>query len=150
MANTRRIQFETVIAAPVEKVFQTMIEDASYREWTRPFCEGTYFEGNWVEGERIRFLAPGGDAGMIAEMARVIPNEFISIRHLGMIENGVEDTTSEAVRAWAPAYENYSFETVPGGTLVRVDQDVAPQWDEYMQRTWPQALGKLKAICEAR
>lgn len=30
-----------------------------------------------------------------------------------MIESGVEDTTSEKVRAWAPAYENYRFSDDP-------------------------------------
>ena len=144
----KRLQFETVIAAPVERVFATMIDNAGYREWTRPFCEGSYFRGEWREGQPIRFLSPSG-SGMVSEIAELRPNAYISIRHLGFInDQGVEDTTSEAIRAWAPAYENYSFQAVPDGTLLRIDQDIADEYEAYMQRTWPQALSKLKAICE--
>jgi hypothetical protein len=39
---------------------------------------------------------------MIAEIAEHRPNEFISIRNLGFIAKGVEDTGSDAVRARAP------------------------------------------------
>ena len=50
---------------------------------------------------------------MVSEIAENKPNEFISIRHLGYIANGIEDTQSEAIRAWAPAYENYTFVATP-------------------------------------
>jgi len=60
-----------------------------------------------MPGERIQFLSPSGD-GMVAEIAENRTNEFISIRQLGLIKKGVEDTESEAVRAWAPVYENYT------------------------------------------
>jgi hypothetical protein len=37
---------------------------------------------------------------MVAEIAENRRNEFISIRHLGFIANGIVDTTSEVVKAW--------------------------------------------------
>ena len=36
---------------------------------------------------------------MTAVIVENKPNDFVSIRHLGVIEKGVEDTTSEKVRA---------------------------------------------------
>ena len=75
-------------------------------------------------------------------------NEFISIRHLGFVAQGVVDTESEAVRAWAPAYENYSFQAVPAGTRVVVDQDITDEFEGFMKETWPKALARLKALCE--
>jgi hypothetical protein len=132
----------------VARVFQLMIDPECYRQWTSAFAVGSYFQGSWQQGEKIRFLAPSGD-GMVAEIAEHKPNEFISIRHLGFISNGVEDTTSEAVRAWAPAYENYTFLATPTGTKLVVDQDVTEAFEQDLVAAWPKALQLLKARCEA-
>lgn len=144
----KHIRFSTLISAPPSRVYERMIDPQFYRDWTSAFTQGSHFEGSWNAGERIRFLAPGGD-GMVAEIAENRPNEFISIRHLGFIEKGVEDTESEAVRAWAPAYENYTFKAVPDGTRIVIDQDVTGDFETYMNETWPKALARLKALCES-
>jgi len=54
-----------------------------------------------------------------------------------------------AVRAWAPAYENYTFTATPQGTKLTVDQDMTEDF-EGMVGTWPKALATLKALCESR
>lgn len=148
MSHATRIQFSEFIAAPATRVYTVMTDPDSYRQWTAVFCEGSYYEGSWDRGARIRFLSPGGE-GMVAEVADNRPNAFISLRHLGTIANGVEDTTSEAVARWAPAYENYTFEAVDGGTRLVIDQDVTPDFEAYMRETWPKALHRLKELCEA-
>lgn len=149
MAPVKRARFETTIDAPPEAVWDTMLADATYRLWTKAFCEGSYFDGDWREGSRMRFLAPDGD-GMVAEIAQNERPRFLSIRHLGYIFKGVEDTESEAVRAWAPAYENYTFEPAGDGTRLIIDQDVAAEYEQFMDEAWPKALARLKALCEAR
>ena len=146
-ADVKTLHYEIEIAAPVERVWSTMLSDAGYRHWTSPFMTGSYFEGSWAEGARMRFLAPGG-SGMVAEIAANRPREFLSIRHLGYVMNGVEDTTSEGVTSWAPAYENYRFESVPGGTRVTIEQDVLAGFEAYMDAAWPRALAALAQICE--
>jgi len=147
MPSLKRLQFSAVIAAPPARVSEVMLADESYRQWTTPFTEGSYYEGSWREGERIRFLAPSG-SGMSSEIVEHRPNAFVSIRHLGFISDGVEDTTSDAVRAWAPSYENYTFVAVPEGTRLVVDLDVTEDFEGDMLRMWPEALAKLKALCE--
>ncbi len=146
---TKRIQFSIVIAAPVSVVYELMTDAESYKDWTSAFAHGSYYEGSWSAGERIRFLSPTGE-GMVAEIAENRPNEFISIKHLGLIVNGVEDTDSDVVRSWAPAFENYSFMPVAAGTKVIVDQDVNEEFESYMVEAWPKALARLKALCESR
>ena len=148
MASVKRIQFTERISAPVQKVFHLMLDPEGYRTWASAFAEGCYFEGSWERGAKIKFLAPPGD-GMVSEIAEHRPNAFVSIRHLGFTTNGVEDTTSEAIRAWLPAYENYTFQASPTGTTLIVDLDVTEDYEAYMLEAWPKALKKLKAICEA-
>ena len=147
MSSTKRLQFAITIDAPVERVFELMIGPESFKQWTSAFTEGSYFEGSWAEGEQIRFLAPGGE-GMVSQIAEHRPNEFISIRHLGYIVNGVDDTESESIRAWAPAYENYTFQPIGAGTRVIVDVDVTEEFEASMVESWPKALQQLKALCE--
>ena len=98
-------------------------------------------------GVLVNDIDPAGN-GMVSEIAEHRPAEFVSIRHLGMIDEGGEDTTSEAVKAWAPCHENYSFTDEAGGTRLRVAADVFGGYDDHMARTWPLALEKLKALCE--
>lgn len=144
---TKTLSFDLHIQAPRARVWATMLDPAGYREWTSAFCEGSTFEGSWDEGAAIRFLSPSGD-GMIAEIAEHRPQAFVSIRQLGMIEHGVEDTNSDKVRAWAPAYENYHFADAPGGCRLTVTLDTIPEYEAYMRDTYPKALALLKAACE--
>ncbi|HET9348156.1 MAG TPA: hypothetical protein VFO13_03345, partial [Arthrobacter sp.] len=76
------------INAPVQDVWTTMLNDATYREWTSVFNSDSYYEGDWSQGSEIRFLGPDGDgslAGMIATVEENRPNELISLRYIGQI-----------------------------------------------------------------
>ncbi len=130
-----------------ETVWNTMLAPVTYQLWTSVFAAGSYFEGSWEQGERIRFLGPGG-SGMTSAIAESRPHEFLSIQHLGFVKDGVEDTESAEVRSWAPAFENYHFSAVGAATELEVTMDVAPEWEEHMVDAWPEALAKLKALCE--
>jgi len=145
----KTLRFTTSIAARPAVVWNTMLGAETYRAWTAEFAEGSYFEGSWDEGQKIRFLAPDGQ-GMVARIAQNRLHEYVSVQHLGVIKDGVEDIESESVRAWAPAYENYAFRDVGGSTEVTIEMDITPDFEEYMARTWPKALAKLKALCETR
>jgi len=149
MSSVEHIQFASTINAPVPTVWRLMIGAESYKRWASAFAEGTYFEGSWEQGAKIKFLSPPSGDGMVAEIAQNRNNEFISIRHLGFVSNGVEDTTSESVRAWAPTYENYTFTSVSAGTKLVIELDVPSEWEEYMNEAWPKALALLKQLSEA-
>jgi len=143
----KKIHFSTVIDAPPKAVWEAMLGRETFKDWTAEFAEGSYFEGSWEKGEKIRFLISSGE-GMSSMIAENRPHEFLSIKHLGHIKDGVEDTESESVRSWAPAFENYTFSKVGNSTKVVVDMDVTPDFEAYMQKTWPKALARLKAIAE--
>jgi len=84
----------------------------------------------------------------MAVIAENIPYEFISIQHVGFIKDGVEDTESPEVKAWFPAFENYTFTETNGVTTLQVALDTAPEYEKDMDEAWPKALEKLKNICE--
>ncbi len=150
----QKINFTTQINAPREKVWHTMLDDATYREWTTPFNPGSYYEGNWDEGSTIKFLGCDENGqpnagGMYSRIKENRLHEFISIEHLGMINNdGVIDTTSEEVKKWTPSFENYTFKDIEGGTEVFVEVDVADEYKEEFEGMWPKALEILKNLSE--
>jgi hypothetical protein len=142
-----RLTFSTTINAPKEKVWRVMLEDPTYREWTRAFQEGSYAVTDWSVGSKALFLTPQGE-GMVSRIVAHRPNEFLSIEHLGTVKNGVEDTTSEAAKDWAGALENYTLKEIKGASTLTVEMDVADDYRKYFEQTWPKALGKLKEVSE--
>jgi uncharacterized protein YndB with AHSA1/START domain len=149
----QKIHFSIHISAPKEKVWDVMLGDATYREWTVSFHPGSYYKGDWSEGSKMLFLGPDEtgekEGGMVSRIKENRKYEFISVEHLGMVMDGVEDTTSEDVKKWTPAFENYTFTEKDGGTEVRVDMEVASdEFKEMFEGMWPKALLKLKEIAE--
>ena len=148
----QKLHFSTLIHAPKVKVWHAMLDEQSYREWTSAFNEGSYYKGSWEKGSKMLFLGPdpntGEEGGMVSRIAEYKPYEFISIEHLGLVQNGVEDTTSEAAKKWAPAFENYTFLDKDGATEVRVDIDTADEYAEMFSDMWPRGLQRLKELAE--
>jgi hypothetical protein len=143
----KTMHFSTFIQAGRPAVWHAMLAPDSYRRWTAPFAEGSYYEGSWDQGATIRFLAPDG-GGMISVIAENRPNEFLSIKHIGQIKDGREDFDSDEVRSWAPAFENYTLKDAGASTELKVDLQVAEDFEDVMASTWPKALQELKKLCE--
>lgn len=145
----KRLAFDIFIQAPREVVWEVMLTPETYKDWTAAFTEGSYFEGSWNQGESIRFMAPGG-SGVVSVIAENRLHEYISIKHLGMIKDGIVDTESESVRSWAPAYETYTFLQTGEATELKVETDTTEDSEAHLAAIWPRALDRLKALCESR
>ena len=143
-----KLTYSIEIHAPREAVWRALLEDKTYREWTSVFQEGSYAVTDWREGSKALFLSPTGD-GMVSTIAVHRPNEFLSIQHLGTVKNGVEDTSSESVKGWAGAFENYTLRGSDRQSTLTIEMDVADEYRKYFEATWPKALTRLKAIAEA-
>lgn len=150
----QKIRHSIFINVPVEKAWHSMLDDATYREWTEAFNPGSYYEGDWSEGSIIKFLGvdESGDAqagGMYSRIAENRLHEFVSIEHLGFVDlQGNVDTTSEEVKKWTPAFENYTFTEKDGGTEVSVEIDISEEHKDMFDEMWPKALLKLKEVAE--
>jgi L-rhamnose mutarotase len=148
----QKIHFSVFINAPKEKVWNTMLNKETYNEWTKAFNPSSTYVGSWEEGSEIRFVGSNseaeGESGMYSRIKENRLHEFLSIEHLGMIENGVIDTTSEKVKAWLPAFENYTFKETEGGTELTIDIDTTDEYKSMFEEMWPKALEVLKALSE--
>lgn len=146
-----KLNFSIVIDAPKEKVWTTMLEKETYNKWTEVFSPGSHYVGNWDQGSKILFLGPSNNGkvgGMVSRVKENILHKYISIEHLGEVYDGVEDTTSDRVKAWAGSLENYTFIDKEGKTELLVDMDINEEYKEMFEDMWPKALQKLKSLCE--
>lgn len=149
--STEKLHYEIKINAPVEKVYHSMIEQSTYQEWTKAFNETSRFDGSWEKGSKILFIgsdSEGNVGGMVSRIEENIPNQFISIEHLGEVKGDQEILSGPSVDTWSGSHENYTFVDDNGNTLLKVDLDSNTEFKDYFDGTWPIALSKLKEICE--
>lgn len=140
-------EFKILINASREKVWDILWNNATYPVWTAVFSEGSRAETDWKEGSKVLFLN-AENHGMVSTIAVSTPNEFMSLKHLGTVKNGVEDLDSEQARQWSGALENYTLKNVNGKTELTVDLDITEEYKDYFLTTWPKALEKLKELAE--
>jgi len=150
----KKVQFNVSIHAPANKVYDIMLglsNKSTYEQWTALFNPTSTYDGNWNKGGKMLFTGideQGEKGGMVSEVFDNIPNRFVSIRHYGLLKANAEITEGPEVEKWANGFENYTFEENNGTTTVTVDLDIAEEFLDYMNQTYPKALSKLKEICE--
>ncbi len=142
-------EFKTTINASRDKVWDILWNEDNYRQWTSVFAEGSSVETDWNEGSKVLFVDGKGN-GMVSMIAVKRPVEYMSFKHLGFIMDGVEDTTSEKVKPWVGAMENYTLRQNDEKTELVVDIDLTDEYKDYFLKTWPQALEKVKAMAEKK
>ena len=151
----QKLQFKINIQAPAIKIYDNMLglnSISTYEEWTAFFNPTSSYEGTWEKGSKMYFVGvdeKGEKGGMVSKIAENIPNQFVSIQHYGLLQAGIEITEGPEVEKWANGYENYTFEEDNGTTIVTVEVDVTEDFSDYMNETYPKALGKLKEIYES-
>src|SRR6185436_21158798 len=98
----KNLNFSINIKSPKEKVWSVLWDDLTYRKWTSVFSPGSYAVSDWKEGSKVMFLSPNGE-GMFSNIARLIPNELMSFKHLGTVKDGKEQPESEETKKWSGA-----------------------------------------------
>ena len=150
----KKLQFNININAPVNKIFDLMLgisNKSTYEQWTALFNPTSTYEGSWNIGSKMLFIGvdeKGEKGGMVSKIVENIPNRFISIQHYGLVKDNVEITEGPEIEKWANGFENYTFEENKEITSVIVDLDTTEDFVDYMNEIYPQALQKLKEICE--
>ena len=49
-----KLRYSIDIHVPKRRVWDVMLADETYRQWTSVFQEGSYYEGRWEKGSEIR------------------------------------------------------------------------------------------------
>lgn len=152
----KKLQFTKTIKAPASLVYDTMLgihRKKDYEEWTAAFNPTSTFKGTWEEGSKIYFTGTdeeGTVGGMVSKIEKNIPNEFISIKHIGILKGEKEITEGPEVAPWAGMLENYTFQEEEGITTVIIETDSDEEYENYFNETWEKALQQLKILVEKK
>jgi len=142
-----QLDFSITIDAPLKKVWDTMLSEKTYKQWVGAAWPGSYFEGEWREGETLCFFNPE-KSGTKAKLIEHRPYQFSRAEHIACFDKGKEDTTSSIARSWIGCTESYAFSEHNGHTTHKVTMHVTADWVDMFNTDWPKALTKLKEICE--
>ena len=150
-AKIERLMFSRTIDAPPETVFNVVVNDDQFRDWTSVFAEGSHFKGNWEQGSTMEFLSDdgkGGLQGMMSLVREISPGKSIKLVHVGLIQDGKKITEGPEVEQIKGAQENYSFNPSGNGTRLSVISDALPEMKIQLLDAWPKALDKIKSLAE--
>ncbi len=145
----KTLTYEISIGASPQKVWKCMLEKETYKEWTNVSWPGSYYDGEFKEGEQIKFLSSTSGGGILARVKTIEHNKFTYVEHIGLISaDGDVDSESDAAKGWIGTAEKYYFLPEGDGTHLKVEMEINPEWAEMFNKDWPVAINKLKEICE--
>lgn len=142
-----RKEFSIEINAPKEKVWNVLWDMESFRQYTTPFCEGSYVETTWEEGTEARFLNTDG-FGSLATVRENNPPNLMLIEIIGIIKDDVVDKRSELAEKWKGAIEKYTLSSEGQGVKLLVEADISEELMSDFEKAWPEALEIIKDLSE--
>ena len=144
--NINRLLFSIDINAAPVRIWESLWNETSYREWASVFFEGSYVvTDNWKEGNKVLFLSPD-KSGIYSLIEEHLPNKIIRFKHIGTVLNGKEQPIDEETRKWTGATETYSISEGIDNNTLTIEIDVLDEHLEFMTSRLPKALEKIKDL----
>jgi hypothetical protein len=143
--NMKEIQFSIEINASKERVWATLWEDITFREWANIIDEGTYMKGVIKEGNEIQFISSVNGYGVTSLVEKLNRNEFVLFRHSADTK---ESGQQEREKEWTGGTESYSLTEKNGVTTLIVKSDVPQEQEEIFNIRIPRALERVKTLAE--
>jgi uncharacterized protein YndB with AHSA1/START domain len=144
----KKLEFKIDINANAKRVWDTMLNLETYKQWVSVSWPGSIYQGQWKKGENLKFISPD-QGGTMATIVDLRPYEYILAKHIAVINpDGTEDKNSDIAKGWIGTTEAYIFTEQNGKTEVKVEINTYPDWEKMFSDGWPNALKKLKEITE--
>jgi len=141
----QKLKFSIEIQAPKEKVWHTLWEDTTFRDWANIIDAGTYMVGEMKEGAEVQFISGSSGYGVTSLIEKLVPNEFVLLSHRADTK---ESGKEEREREWTGGQESYSLTERDGATLLTVELDTPPEQVETFEERLPKALARVKELAE--
>jgi uncharacterized protein YndB with AHSA1/START domain len=139
-----KMQFSIEINASKEKVWTTLWEDKTFRDWAGIIDPGTHMVGELKEDNEIQYIS-GNGYGVTSLVEKLTPGEFLLLRHSTDTQ---EDGKREREKQWTGGEESYRLAEKDGSTTLTVASDVPPELEEYFKVNYPKALERVKFLAE--
>lgn len=141
----KEMRFSVDVHATKEKVWDTLWQDETFRQWAGIIDPGTYMVGELKEGNEIQFISSENGYGVTSLVQKLIEGEFLLLRHAA----DTQDTgTQEREAEWTGGKESYSLAEKDATTTLTVTFDVPSKMEDYFQTTYAKALARVKQLAE--
>jgi uncharacterized protein YndB with AHSA1/START domain len=141
----KEIQFSVEIHATKEKVWDTLWQDETLREWAGMIDPGTYMIGDLKEGNEVQFISSENGYGVTSLVEKLVAGKFLLLRHHADTQ---ESGKRERENQWTGGKESYSLAEKDSTTTLTVAFDVPPELEEYFKDNYPKALERIKVLAE--
>lgn len=141
----KEMQFTVEIGTSREKVWQTLWQDETFREWSGLIDPGTYMEGELREGGTVQFISAANGYGVTSLVEKLVPTEYLLLKHQADTQ---EHGTAERKDEWTGGSESYTLREQDGATTLTLTCDVPNEMEKYFQKAYPNALNKIKELAE--
>ena len=84
----KKMQFSIEIKSPKEKVWKTLWDDKTFRDWASIVDEGTYMVGEMKEGNKVQFVSSVSGYGVTSLIEKLVPNEYMLFRQIADTKKG--------------------------------------------------------------
>ena len=147
----RTFTYSTEINKPREFVFDKIIDQSVYADWTKAWGGDMTFVGDWKEGTNVTLMDKkrGGTKVLIEEFK---PGEYIRAKHIAMVnsDNIEIELTDDNMRKWIGSVDEYYFEEESDyKTTLKMVLTVDEVFQQMYDDTWPKALQFFKEVCES-
>ena len=142
----KKQHFSIKIKAPKEKVWQTLFEDKTFRDWGNIIDEGQYMVGELAEGNKVQFISSEG-LGVTSFIEKLTPNEYIAFRQVADTMNSGKEVRD---KEWTGGKESFELIEKNNNTILTVKIDIPPGLEEIFQDRFPKALERVKILAEKR
>lgn len=141
----KQLQFSIDIHSTKEKVWDTLWQDETFRQWAGIIDPGTYIKGVLKEGNEIQFISSENGYGVTSLVEKLVPNEFVLFRHMADTKDSGKQ---EREKDWTGGTESHSLVEKDGITTLTVKFDVPTEMEELFNIRFPKALARVKLLSE--
>jgi len=141
----QEMTFYIEIQAARDKVWETLWQDETLREWAGIIDPGTYMVGDLQEGNEVQWISAENGYGVTSLVEKVVPNEYLLLRHSADTQDSGE---REREKQWTGGAESYVLTEKRSTTTLTVAFDVPPELEGYFNAAYPKALQKVKELAE--
>lgn len=143
----KEMQFKVEINATKEKVWDTLWQGETFRQWANIIDPETYMVGELKEGNEVQFISAANGYGVTSLVEKLIPGEFLLLKHHADTQ---ETGKQERENQWTGGEESYLLVEKDGATTLTVAFDVPPELKEEFKISYPKALERIKILAERR
>lgn len=140
----KEMEFLVEINATKQKVWDTLWQDATFRQWAGIIDPGTYMVGDLQEGNEVQYISANG-FGVTSLVEKVVVGEFLLLKHRADTQ---DQGKQEREKEWTGGQECYALDEKDGTTTLTVAFDVPPELEGYFASNFPIALKRVKVLAE--